>query len=448
MRLINTSKQILSKKTLIILLAIFCLGFYLRADKLTTWPRLGATFDEYAWTWLGISLIEDHVPSSWSPHAVYEGHRKYVKYQDTGFWIVKPYLEHPPFFGLVAGVFAKLNGVHGMFQLTIDRIRPLALILGLSSILALFLLVKEVYDEKTALISSFIYAIIPTVVVGSRIVQNENFFIPLFLFSLYLTVKFIKTGNPWFRNSAAIICGILTLSKVPWFAAVFAVIAILFYFRKYLDVLKFMAIVIPIFSIFILYGVHFNSGLFVDLWKLQLQRYDLAFNSIFALFTEPFLVDRYTVDGWIYFGWFAFFLLLAKDFIKNYLPILGLLGYLAVFVFAIPNEPGHGWYRYPFYPFLAISLAIFVKDYFNKNLLLTFMFILFIGLSLLEQTWTKVFGFSFIILRLFIITSSLSLLPLFFNSLRVKKFSTAINYLMLIFISSLSIFSSLLYNEQ
>ena len=96
--------------------------------------------------------------------------------------------------------------------------------------------------------------------------------------------------------------------------------------------------------------------------------------------------------------------------------IFPFLAYFAIFVFAIPNTPGHGWYKYPFYPFLAISLAIFIKDHFNKNLLLTFIFILLVGLSLLNLTWTVKFGFSFIILRIFIILSGISLLPLFIKS--------------------------------
>ena len=154
------------------------------------------------------------------------------------------------------------------------------------------------------------------------------------------------------------------------------------------------------------------------------------------------------IDGWIYFGWFAFILLLIKDLKKNYALIFALLGYLAVFVFAIPNEAGHGWYRYPFYPFLAVSIAIFIKDYFNKNLLLTFVFILFTGLSLLELSWARVFGFSFIIFRLFLFLSALPLLSLFFKDLRLKRLSSSLNYLMLFIIFGLNIWSVYLYNEQ
>ena len=429
------------------ILLIILLGFVLRAHNLNTWPRLGATFDEYAWTWQGINLIQDHVPKSWSPHKEYSD-KKYVEYQKTAFWIATPYLEHPPLFGLVSGSFAIANGASNMYEVTIDKIRPLALFLGALSIGLIFILTKEIYDKKIALLSSLIFATIPTIVIGSRIIQNENFFIPSFLLSLIFIVKYLKTKRRLFLFAGAIVCGLLIIAKIPWIAATLSVTAILFYNKKYKDGLIVALIISLFFAGFLIYGYYYDWNLLVSLWKLQLQRYDLTFNSLFALFTQPYLVDRTMIDGWIYFGWFTFILLLIKDLKKNYVLIFALLGYLAVFVFAIPNEAGHGWYRYPFYPFLAVSIAIFIKDYFNKNLLLTFVFILFTGLSLLELSWARVFGFSFIIFRLFLFLSALPLLSLFFKDLRLKRLSSSLNYLMLFIIFGLNIWSVYLYNEQ
>ena len=130
---------------LILLIGILFLGLFLRFNNLYTWPRTGATFDEYAWTWQGMNLIQKGVPSSWSPHPQYKN-AKDIIYRHTHFRIVKPYLEHPPVFGLVAGSFALLNGASDMYHLTIVNIRPLAVILGTLSILLVFLLTRELYD--------------------------------------------------------------------------------------------------------------------------------------------------------------------------------------------------------------------------------------------------------------------------------------------------------------
>lgn len=435
----------LFKVRFIILILIIALGFYLRNYNINTWPRLGATFDEYAWTWLGMNLIQNHVPESWSYHPQYKD-KKLIVYQKANFVLVKPYLEHPPFFGLVAGSYAIFSGVKDMFHVDLNHIRGLALILGVLSIFLIYIFAAEVYGYKIGLLSSLIYSVVPTIAIGSRLVQNENFFIPFFILSLYLITKFIKTNNSIYRNIAGVICGLLILAKIPWIAGALAIVLILFYLKKYKDAFKFLAIVVPIFLLFFVYGIYFDSKLFIDLWLLQLQRYDIAFNSIFALFTSPYLADRFLIDGWIYVGWFAAFLLSAKDFKKNYMVLLPFLAYLSIYIFAIPNEPSHGWYRYPFYPFLVISIALFLKEYFNKNYLLTFIFLIFTGFSLLQLSWAQSIGFSFIVFRSFLLLFGLSLAPLFLP--KTKNISTYSSYLSLFIIFILSIWSIKKYNEQ
>jgi 4-amino-4-deoxy-L-arabinose transferase-like glycosyltransferase len=437
--------KFLHKFRFVLLLLILCLSLFLRNDKINTWPRLGATFDEYAWTWLGMNLIQNHIPESWSPHAQYTN-RKHIVYQQANFNLVKPYLEHPPLFGLVAGSYALISGVKTPLEINIQSIRGLALLLGVLSIFILYVFAAEIYGYKIGLIAAAIYATVPTIVIGSRIVQNENFFIPLFLTSLLLTYRYIKTNKSFYRNLAAIVCGLLILAKIPWIAAALSIVLILFYLKKYKDAFKFLAIVLPIFSLFFIYGAYYDWNLFISLWKLQLARYDLAFNSIFALFTSPYLVDRFMIDGWIYFGWFSIFLLSLKDFKKNYMVLLPFLGYFAIYVFGIPNEPSHGWYRYPFYPFLVISTALFLKEYFTKNHLLTFLFLIFTGLSLLQLSWAQSIGFSYLIFRSYLVLFGISLAPLFLP--RTEKISYISSYLSLFIVFFLNIWSVFKYNEQ
>ncbi len=429
----------------LLLILVIVLGYLLRSHDLYTWPRTGATFDEYAWTWQGMNLIQSGAPISWSPHPQYKN-AKDVFYNKVHFRLVTPYLEHPPLFGLVAGSYAIFNGVHNMSDLTVNHVRGLSLILGILSIFIIYLFASEIYGYKIGLLSAFIYSIVPTIAVGSRIVQNENFFIPFFLLSLFLISKFVKTKKTIFRNIAAVICGLLILAKVPWVAASFAAFFILLFLKKYKDIYKFLMIVISISLLYLVYGAYYNWDLFINLWQFQLNRYDMAFNSVFALFTSPYLVDRFLIDGWIYFGWVAMFILFTKDLKKNYFVVFPFLAYFLMFVFAIPNEPGHGWYRYPFYPFLIISIALFLKDYFVKDYLLTFIYLIVTSLSMFQLSFAQSFGFSYSILRIFIFTTSLTLLPIFFP--RAKKTSNIIAFSMLILILFLTNWTILNYNEQ
>lgn len=438
--------MLLSRIKIFILVLILFLGFWLRFQNLAVWPRHGATFDEFAWTWLGINLIEKRVPVSWSRHPQYK-ETKLIIYQGAAFQLVKPYLEHPPLFGLVAGGFAKLNDVSNMYQVTLAKIRPLALILGVFSILMVFLLVWELYGLNLGFLAALLYATIPTVVVGSRLVQNENFLIPFWLVSLYFTAKYLRTKKRWLRNAAIVTAGLLPLAKVPWLVAPFSLAMIFAYQKKWKDALMTVIVTIFFFSFFILYGFYFDKEVFLGLWLLQLSRYDMSFVGFFSLFTKPLLIDRAYLDGWIYFGFISLFLL-VRDFKKHIFILFPFLAYFLVFIFAIPDEAGHGWYRYPFYPFLIISIALFLKEFLFKNQILTFLFFSFVGLTLLQLTWVPVFGFSYSVLRTAILGFSLVLLPLFFESKKLVGGIKLWSYFLFILLILFNIWAVYLYNEN
>jgi len=426
---------------------ILVLGFLLRTNNLYVWPRLGATFDEYAWTWQGINLIQNGVPTSWSPHALYTN-LTLIKYQGAYFRLVTPYLEHPPMFGLVAGSYALLNGVTDMRDLDIWDIRGLAVILGMVSFLFVYLLTNKLYGRKAAILASFLYAIVPTIAVGSRLVQNENFIIPIWLATLLITAINLEKKKLPLTLLGGLLCAIAILAKLPFVAVGLSIIGIYILNKRYKDAFVTGCFIVVGFLSFVLYGFYYDKILFLNLLKFQSQRYDLLYDSVYSIFRRPLLVDRSYTDGWIYWGWISFFILALRDFKKNSFIIIATLSYLAIYIAGIPDEPGHGWYRYPFYPFLIISIALFLKEYFSKNILLTFVFLVFIGSSLLQLTFFQIFGFSFLILRGSIVLWGITLLPLFFPSKQTFIVSKIVSYGLLIGYFLCSICAILIYNEQ
>lgn len=435
----------LEKYKLFLFISILFLGIILRTVNFTSVPRHGATFDEFAWTWLGINLIQKGVPISWSTHPQYK-EKQEIRYQGASFLLVRPYLEHPPLFGLVSGAFALLSNVKDMYGVTLQKIRPLAIILGTFSILIVYLLTKEFYGTGVALISSLLYATVPTIAIGSRLVQNENFLIPFWLLSLFFILRYLKTGKKRFRNVATIIAGLLSLAKVPWLIAGFSLFLILIYKKKIKDALFTILVTFSLFLLFIIYGIYFDKNLFFNLWSLQLNRYDISFSGLFSLFKDPLLIDRGYLDGWIYFGWISI-VILASDLRKNFLILIPFISYFVLYIFAIPNEPAHGWYRYPFYPFLLISLAIILKEEFVKPTLRFVIFLFLVGLSLLFNTWQQSFGFSLIIYRISILILSIPILSLLISSKRLNKFSKYISLFFLAFFIILNIFAVINFHD-
>lgn len=417
------------------------MGLFLRYDNFRTIPRHGSTFDEFAWTWLGINLIQKQTPISWSSQPQYKD-RFHLRYQGAAFWIVKPYLEHPPLFGLVAGSFALLNGAKDMYDVTLSNMRPLSLILGLFTIFMIFILTNKLYGKEVALISSLLFATVPTIAIGSRLVQNENFLIPFWLLSLYLVLKYLETKEKRFRNIAAILAGLLSLAKVPWLVVGLSLSMILSFKNKWRDAFIVGAVTFAIFLLFVLYGIYFDKDLFMNLWKLQVARYDISFSGFFSVFKDPLLVDRFYLDGWIFFGWFSIVLLL-KDIKRNYFIVIPFIAYLVTYIFGIPNEPSHGWYRYPFYPFLLIATAVILIEELKKTSFLSVAFVLFVGLTLLQNTWSNFFGFSYSVYRIFILLSVMPFIYLIWKRKNNPKFMI----LWLILFTILNIASVLSYTE-
>ena len=166
-------------------------------------------------------------------------------------------------------------------------------------------------------------------------------------------------------------------------------------------------------------------------------------NKISEKFKTPhFQVDRFYLDGWILFGWLTI-LFLLKDLKKNFVILIPFIAYFIVYVFGIPNEPAHGWYRYPFYPFLIISTALMLKEEFKKISLISMVFLLIVGLSLLSNVWQNLFGFSFTVYRSFILLATIPILYLLWKN----KTSSKLMYSWLVLFLILNVVSVLSYVE-
>lgn len=432
----------------VFLSVILLLGAYLRNYNLTVWPREGATFDEFAWVFQGLSLWQTGIPTSWSPHKAYTHQVEYYNPQGAHFTLVTPYLEHPPLFGFVAGGFARLAGLTSFDGVTISKIRPLSLLLGTLSILAVFLFADTVFGSSVGLISAFLYAVVPTVVAGSRIVQNENFFIPFFLLSLYFAYRYIQHGSKASVYPAILIAGLLPLAKIPWIAAPLAVFAMFLYSHKVREAWLTVAVTLLSISAYFAYGIYFDKTVFFNLLSLQLARYDMSFNSFFSIFRDPMITDRTYVDGWLYLGWATFILFMSKNLKKTYPVVFGFLAYFLIFLAGIPNEAGHGWYRYPFYPFLLIGMAVVADEYFIKNRILTFAVFSTVGLALFQNTWEPVFGFSYVVLRGYLALCVGTLIPLVWKNKKVERFANILSHILALCILLLSCWAAIRYNEQ
>ena len=164
----KNNKKIIRRNILVILLllAIVLLGNKLRSHSYSTVPHPGEVADEYCYGWLGMSLIKDGEPISWSSLDVYKN-RELVKINVDGIYdadpskppfpIVKPYFDHPPLFGFISGGYAYLKGARDFVDASVILLRRPMLKMGIVTTLLIFWLGTRLYGKDIGLLSALFY---------------------------------------------------------------------------------------------------------------------------------------------------------------------------------------------------------------------------------------------------------------------------------------------------
>ena len=401
-----------------IILTIILLGLFLRAYRYPEFPIMGETADETAWAILGASLIQERQPTSWSYFGAYQD----FIYQDNGDNIaplVRPALDHPPLFSLIPGFFHTLKNSWDQTP-SIKLIRFPMILIGAFNVWLLYLVAKKIFKEKTiAHLATLIYAVVPTFVFGSRLVVAENLLVTWMLLAIYL----IKSQSKH-KNLFLIFVGVVAiLTKVSGLIIPFG---ILLYgwqkSEKQIAKIGLLGLILGEFS-YCLYGALLNWQLFLKINLSQADR-DLGLSTLLnRLFLHPSVVEKFFFDGWLILGLFAMIAwLLIKP--KKYLIIkIYAVLWLAFIAATAGEQTFHGWYDYPLYPLLALSIAWFIYYITTKKIYwliwLGWLFVLpTIRLALVfSNQYAEISNFS---LRLIM---GLGALPLGFSFMKKDKFA-------------------------
>ena len=195
----------MSKPKIAVVVLILLLSLVLRLHNYGLYPQRGATSDEYTYAFLGISLLKDHVPVSWSAFPAYENIR-HLTVKKLYFPIVWPYFDHPPLSGFLTGGLSLLVGQDSFEKVDLKTIRLVPIFLSMLSSILLFLIAFRLYSYKTATWALLIYSTTTIFVINGRIALSENVLTPIFLLSVYLFTLFEEKIS--YRK--AIIFGILS----------------------------------------------------------------------------------------------------------------------------------------------------------------------------------------------------------------------------------------------
>lgn len=375
-------------------------GWRLRQGGLGTVPPPGINFDEHDYAWIGLSLIRNHVPTSWSIFSFYRQEPKgpcyhwkdgaiavnevkptlsnfanfpkpitLVREIDYGLGLrqvlfVQPDLDHPPLAGLIVGSFIRLNGGDEE-QLSPFLMRQASLFAGIITVFLIFILSWLTYGRKVALLAAAISATSPLFVISSRMALAENFLIPMMLLSLIFLSIFSRSKKLTYLIIAAFMSGMAVLFKVAGVSVIFAGFLYLIFSKatgRHLFIFGLISLLVA--ALYPLYGYIYDWPTFWAVITHQSKRTFLGPLFLLETILTPNVIRSF-IDGWWIFGWMAVFLLLFRAKLKDHIALKsGFIGYLITFLVLVNYDPGSlgYWYRFPFLPFLAIASGVLIME--------------------------------------------------------------------------------------
>jgi 4-amino-4-deoxy-L-arabinose transferase-like glycosyltransferase len=375
----------------IVFIGVLILSYKLRLFNYDKIPLPGQSMDEYSYSWVGLSLIELGVPVGISGIDGYKNSdMRYINvdrvFQETAkgnpLSVERPWFDHPPLMGVVTGGFAYIKGAR-VFEDTISAfIRKPMVYLGTISVALVGCFVIINFGFVTGIVAMLIYGTMPIVVIGSRMIQAENGLIPMTLLTMIFLSSYIKYKKLRWLWLAGIAAGIGTLFKLSGVTNILMVGIVLLVNKnnnKWQEIAIFGTVALSITSLFFVYGMVYDWETFVSIFNSNSNRfYGIGPVAIYDLMTQVKLThNKYLTDFWPLVGWVGYWVLMAKKQknVGEIILMVATMSYLVTYIFM--GSQSYGWYVLPFWPLLAMSLAVtFVELWKNGQMLVVWLWLL------------------------------------------------------------------------
>lgn len=368
----NVFVKIIKYWQALLFLAVFAFLSILTLHEYDRYPYEGH-LEEQSFAWAGFSLFKENRPVSWS-HFDYPRENKIFTGalgEEGGIilnvTLIDPWFDHPPLFALLSGLGPYLAGFEKISVFPTHLIRIPSVIAVVLTYLAVFFLAKSIFGYWTGIFSTLYFGLTPIFVFGGRLAVPEVLISLLFVLMMICWVKFKKDS----RNMWVILIGLLTgvsgLMKITGFSLTFLFVFFLIKDKKYKLALFLLVIEIVFIFLLYLYGASLDLNLFIQIVQRQGFR-PVGWSTLTYIFSSPgFDIFNY-FDGWFVFALISSVIVAFNNKRKdeeNYL-LWGVFYWLAVVIFTGGQQDMLPWYRYPMYPFLAIT-AVRVLQLIYKN---------------------------------------------------------------------------------
>lgn len=466
MAIFSQIKKTISFTTLFILVLILFVGNYLRNYNYSTVPHPGEIADEYVFAWAGLSLIKTRIPESWTGVTnTYPSYRQEHINVDQifdknparpSFSIVRPWFDKPPGFALLIGGYSYLKGAREYIETGVGIIRRPMIKIAIITTILIFILGKILFGKFVGLLAAVLFSTIPTMVISSRLALSENGYMPLMLGALILAILYIEKKKAIYWVFASILSALAILFKLSGISVAIMLALLFLHYLKGKERLRitFWSLFISFlgFLIFVLYGAIIDWNTFYKVFSAQSSLfYGTGAEVIYSLITQSKITaNNFFTDGWITLGWISLIIVALSKFRKEkYSKVITIAAFSCMIVFIFFGSEAYGWYRFPFYPFLAISIAKVIEMLYKAPSIFVILFLGFLPFGTLMHKLYGIQEFQQFVphLRLFILlTLAVFTIPYFINKTLSKKLARAYFLFILILLIYLSIKTVLFYD--
>ncbi len=352
------------------------LGLGLRFYQFDQVPFHHETADEYQHGWEGWTLLHEGVPAAWTFYPQRYPPEKITPFLWFGdsYYLARPYFDHPPGFSLLIGAVSSALGADSMLECTLRRMRVVPVLLGaLTTFLVGWVGWKTLPRPSAGTIAALLYATLPTIVLGNRLVKAENLLAPLMLLLTLGLQAYSHSGRP--RDLAKIvITGAVALwAKATGVALPLAAALMLAKERRGKAVAAVALGAAGAIAAYLLYGAAYDWPLFMEVLGLQASK-RVALRTLLDLEGISRIVEVQFGGGWyLWLAMAAAWMALGKH--RQILAPAAV--YLGLMALTADVRGVFGWYRLPLFPYLCLAGGWFLSEWWEaKDLARGFLFCL------------------------------------------------------------------------
>jgi hypothetical protein len=349
------------ERTRLALAAVLLLAALLRFHDYALVPFHHETADEYQHAWEGWHLLHERTPAAWStfPDRYPSSQTRDFRWFGDRYVLVRPYFDHPPLFSIPVGLLCSLAGARTFLDCTLPVMRVVPIFCSLVGLLLLFRLARAYgASERSALLACLVYATVPVIILGHRLVKAENLLALLFMGA----VLAVAADASWSARRGAIVAGLFGAlaiwTKATGVAVVVTVVILLAARRRWKDAAIAAGIAAGAVALYVLYASAYDFGIFLKVLEGQ------STSKWVSLEAFHDLLGGKAVVKWFGRGTYLWLLLAAAmaAFGRARALLLPLVVYGTVLALTADHRVVYGWYRVPLYPFLCVAAGIYLED--------------------------------------------------------------------------------------